>query len=76
LPHRSLFEARLREEVRRARRDRVPFALMILDLDFFKLINETLGQRWGNQILQRSPTWFATGSNPVKPYAAWTATNS
>jgi len=53
LPHRSLFEARLREEVRRARRDKNPFVLMIVDLDFFKLINETLGQRWGNQILQK-----------------------
>jgi len=53
LHNRVYFESKLKEEVRRVKRDRGIFSLAILDLDYFKLCNDTLGNRWGDQILKR-----------------------
>lgn len=52
-PNRVHFESKLKEELRRARRDRSPLSLVVLNLDYFKLCNDTLGNRWGDQILKK-----------------------
>ena len=51
LANRSLFEDRLDRAVARAKRSRTPLALMFLDLDRFKLINDTLGHDVGDGLL-------------------------
>src|SRR5437899_4165356 len=50
--YREFFE-NLEQEVRRAERTRQPFALLLLDLDDLKTINDRLGHLTGNRALNR-----------------------
>lgn len=50
-PNRTLILDRATLMLARARRHQVPTALLFLDLDDFKIINDTLGHRAGDQIL-------------------------
>ncbi len=52
LPNRTLFRERLQEAVARAKRNEQQFALMFLDMDDFKRINDTLGHKTGDMVLK------------------------
>ena len=52
LPNRVLFRDRLAQAMARAQRSGRPMALMFLDLDRFKLINDSLGHEAGDRLLQ------------------------
>jgi diguanylate cyclase (GGDEF)-like protein/PAS domain S-box-containing protein len=52
LPNRFLFNERLSMEVARARRGGAKLALMLLDLDRFKEINDTYGHHGGDAVLK------------------------
>ena len=52
LPNRASFDRCLREHLVDGRRNARGFALMLVDLDGFKLINDTLGHEVGDQILR------------------------
>lgn len=51
LANRSLLDARLRQDLSRAHRAREPLALIFLDLDRFKNVNDLLGHRVGDELL-------------------------
>jgi diguanylate cyclase (GGDEF)-like protein/PAS domain S-box-containing protein len=54
LPNRRLFHDRLSHELKKSERDHIPLALMFIDLDHFKEINDTLGHEAGDFLLQES----------------------
>ncbi|MFM9835300.1 MAG: EAL domain-containing protein [Methylophilaceae bacterium] len=51
LPNRHMFNERLQQEVKRSQRTGKPFALMFLDLDDFKDVNDSYGHDMGDQLL-------------------------
>jgi diguanylate cyclase len=52
LPNRVLLDDRLQQAIAHADRDMRSFALLVCDLDRFKLINDSLGHRAGDELLQ------------------------
>jgi diguanylate cyclase (GGDEF)-like protein len=52
LYNRRYFESRLEEELLRAKRYRHPLSILLLDIDYFKLYNDTAGHLFGDQVLR------------------------
>ena len=61
LPNRTLFNDRLTQAIAHAQRKNEILAVLFLDLDRFKLINDTLGHAMGDKLLQ-------SVSNKLKEY--------
>lgn len=53
LPNRRMFNERLRQEIKKASRDKLPMALLFIDLDGFKAVNDTLGHDFGDMLLKQ-----------------------
>ena len=53
LPNRALFSDRLNHELARAKRQHGRFAMVFLDLDYFKPVNDNLGHDVGDLVLQQ-----------------------
>jgi diguanylate cyclase (GGDEF)-like protein len=54
LPNRTLFHDRVGQALAAARRDHLPVAVMIMDLDRFKEVNDTLGHASGDELLKQA----------------------
>ncbi len=52
LPNRLLFADRLEQAVMRAQRSRTSMALMLIDIDDFKLVNDSFGHDAGDKLIQ------------------------
>jgi diguanylate cyclase (GGDEF)-like protein/PAS domain S-box-containing protein len=51
LPNRSLYYDRLQQAIAQTHRNRTTMAVLFMDLDYFKPINDELGHEWGDQAL-------------------------
>jgi diguanylate cyclase (GGDEF)-like protein len=52
LANRRSFDVRFAEEAKRATRDRAPLSLLMMDVDFFKLYNDSNGHQKGDECLR------------------------
>ena len=59
LPNRRLFQDRLASALERARRSGSQTALLLIDLDEFKKVNDTVGHHIGDLLLQRVGSAFS-----------------
>ncbi len=53
LPNRRLFMDLLNKKIHECLRNEVPLAVMFLDLDFFKMVNDTMGHAEGDVLLKQ-----------------------
>jgi GAF domain-containing protein len=61
LPNRRALDERLEEEVSSARRNNYSFAVIMMDLDGFKLVNDTYGHSVGDDVLRLVISQMARG---------------
>lgn len=61
LPNRRALDERLEEEVNAARRNKYSFAVIMMDLDGFKTINDTYGHPVGDEVLKMIANQMARG---------------
>jgi diguanylate cyclase len=59
LPNRRLFQDRLENTLERARRTGSQAALLLIDLDRFKLVNDTVGHHIGDELLKHIGQLFS-----------------
>jgi two-component system CheB/CheR fusion protein len=77
IPNRSLLMDRLKHDVAQAKRRNANLAVLFIDLDNFKVINDSLGHDVGDQLLKQATERLrGCVSGIATPWRVWAAMNS
>lgn len=60
IPNRLMFDRTLRREMKRAERNTEPLGLLLLDIDHFKVLNDTHGHQAGDEVLRAIASTLST----------------
>jgi diguanylate cyclase (GGDEF)-like protein len=71
LPNRFLLEERFAEGLAEARRDGLLLAMLVIDIDRFKNINDTLGHGMGDALLKLAASRLTAWIRPSDTLARW-----
>ena len=69
LPNRTLFYEKVYQAILRAEQKRASIAVMLMDLNYFKVINDTLGHHVGDEILKKTAKRIKSGVKPIDTVA-------
>lgn len=58
-------------EVKRAKRYKEDTAILLLDIDFFKKVNDSYGHEWGDKVLRELARKISTNIREVDIFARW-----
>ena len=76
LPNRQLMLERLEQELKKGQRSSHPLALLFIDLDRFKEVNDSLGHAKGDMLLVQAGAGSLPMSGKPTPWRVWGGTNS
>jgi len=71
LPNRNLFSDRLAQALAFGRRNRTAFALLYIDIDHFKRVNDTFGHETGDELLREVAARLAKSIRASDTVARW-----
>lgn len=71
LSNRRLLSDRLKQEIKRARRSEIPLAVLFIDLDRFKDINDTLGHAKGDEVLVEAAHRISDNMRETDTVSRW-----
>lgn len=71
LYNRRYFDQRAEDELTRAHRENQPLAILLCDLDFFKVLNDTLGHQIGDKVLRAVSTSILNSTRGVDLIFRW-----
>lgn len=71
LPNRRHFDALLTAQIDTANRYGDPFSLLLIDLDTFKVLNDTYGHLVGDEVLRRAAATLETTHRAADVVARW-----
>ena len=71
LPNRALFDDRFDQALAHAERDRRRLALLLVDLDNFKEVNDTLGHKMGDRVLRGFGQRLSAALRKTDTVARW-----
>jgi len=70
LPNRRSFDARINEEWKRAIRETTPISILVIDIDKFKVYNDTYGHQQGDAVLRTVAKVFSQSLKRASDFAA------
>lgn len=71
ISNRLKFEEVLMKEISRARRHQIPLALVMFDIDHFKVVNDTCGHHIGDMVLQQLTAHIANSLRKHDYFVRW-----
>ncbi len=71
LPVRRFFQQRFQEELYRVERSREPLSIAMIDIDFFKGVNDTYGHQVGDQLLREVGSRILANLRKIDFSARW-----